>query len=155
MIRKENKTVRWHQLTSNEGNYIMGMLGEFKEFALKSNFVDMATGIVIGGAIGTVVKSLVSDIIMPPIGLALGGIDFSELAIKLQDKVGDKPEVAIKYGSFINNLISFLIIMAAIFMIIKVINTAKAQFEKEEEEKASEPPRNEVLLEEIRDLLKK
>ncbi|MGH1407629.1 MAG: large-conductance mechanosensitive channel protein MscL [Rhodomicrobiaceae bacterium] len=131
------------------------MLGEFKEFALKSNFVDMATGIVIGGAIGTVVKSLVSDIIMPPIGLALGGIDFSELAIKLQDKVGDKPEVAIKYGSFINNLISFLIIMAAIFMIIKVINTAKAQFEKEEEEKASEPPRNEVLLEEIRDLLKK
>ncbi len=155
MIRKENKTVRWHQITSNEGNYIMGMLGEFKEFALKSNFVDMATGIVIGGAIGTVVKSLVSDIIMPPIGLALGGIDFSELAIKLQDKVGDKPEVAIKYGSFINNLISFLIIMAAIFMIIKVINTAKAQFEKEEEEKASEPPRNEVLLEEIRDLLKK
>jgi len=133
----------------------MGMLGEFKEFALKSNFVDMATGIVIGGAIGTVVKSLVSDIIMPPIGLALGGIDFSELAIKLQDKVGDKPEVAIKYGSFVNNLISFLIIMAAIFMIIKVINTAKAQFEKEEEEKASEPPRNEVLLEEIRDLLKK
>jgi large conductance mechanosensitive channel len=155
MIRKENKTVRWHQITSNEGNYIMGMLGEFKEFALKSNFVDMATGIVIGGAIGTVVKSLVSDIIMPPIGLALGGIDFSELAIKLQDKVGDKPEVAIKYGSFINNLISFLIIMAAIFMLIKIINTAKAQFEKEEEEKASEPPRNEVLLEEIRDLLKK
>ena len=133
----------------------MGMLGEFKEFALKSNFVDMATGIVIGGAIGTVVKSLVSDIIMPPIGLALGGIDFSELAIKLQDKVGDKPEVAIKYGSFINNLISFLIIMAAIFMLIKIINTAKAQFEKEEEEKPVEPPRNEILLEEIRDLLKK
>lgn len=133
----------------------MGMLSEFKEFALKSNFVDMATGIVIGGAIGTVVKSLVSDIIMPPIGLALGGIDFSELAIKLQDKVGDTPEVAIKYGSFINNLISFLIIMAAIFMIIKAINAAKAQFEKEEEEKPSEPPRNEVLLEEIRDLLKK
>lgn len=133
----------------------MGMLSEFKEFALKSNFVDMATGIVIGGAIGTVVKSLVSDIIMPPIGLAMGGIDFSDLAIKLQDKVGDTPEVAIKYGSFINNLISFLIIMAAIFMIIKAINAAKAQFEKEEEEKPSEPPRNEVLLEEIRDLLKK
>lgn len=133
----------------------MGMLSEFKEFALKSNFVDMATGIVIGGAIGTVVKSLVSDIIMPPIGLAMGGIDFSDLAIKLQDKVGDTPEVAIKYGSFINNLISFLIIMAAIFMIIKAINAAKAQFEKEEEEKPTEPPRNEVLLEEIRDLLKK
>lgn len=133
----------------------MGMLSEFKEFALKSNFVDMATGIVIGGAVGTVVKSLVSDIIMPPIGLAMGGIDFSDLAIKLKDKVGDTPAVAIKYGSFINNLISFLIIMAAIFMLIKVVNTAKAQFEKEEEEKPAEPPRNEVLLEEIRDLLKK
>lgn len=133
----------------------MGMLGEFKEFALKSNFVDMATGIVIGGAIGTVVKSLVSDVIMPPIGLALGGIDFSELAITLQDKVGDKPAVAIKYGSFLNNMISFLIVMGAIFMLIKIINTAKAQFEEEEEAKPTEPPRNEVLLEEIRDLLKK
>ena len=130
----------------------MGMISEFKEFALKSNFVDMATGIVIGGAIGTVVKSLVSDIIMPPIGLALGGIDFSKLAITLQDKVGDTEAVAIKYGSFINNLISFLIIMAAIFVLIK---TAKAQFEKEEEEKAAEPSKSEVLLEEIRDLLKK
>lgn len=133
----------------------MGMLGEFKEFALKSNFVDMATGIVIGGAIGTVVKSLVSDVIMPPIGLALGGIDFSELAITLQDKVGDKPAVAIKYGSFLNNMISFLIVMGAIFMLIKIINTAKAKFEEEEEAKPTEPPRNEVLLEEIRDLLKK
>ena len=133
----------------------MGMISEFKEFALKSNFVDMATGIVIGGAIGTVVKSLVSDIIMPPIGLALGGIDFSQLAITLQDKVGDTEAVAIKYGSFINNLISFLIIMAAIFVLIKMVNTAKAQFEKEEEEKAAEPPKSEVLLEEIRDLLKK
>lgn len=133
----------------------MGMIKEFKEFALKSNFIDMATGIIIGGAIGTVVKSLVSDIIMPPIGLALGGIDFSDLAITLQDKVGAQEAVAIKYGSFINNLISFLIIMAAVFMLIKVINTAKAQFEKEEAEKPAEPPRNEVLLEEIRDLLKK
>ncbi len=133
----------------------MGMISEFKEFALKSNFVDMATGIVIGGAIGTVVKSLVSDIIMPPIGLALGGIDFSKLAITLQDKVGDKDAVTINYGSFINNLISFLIIMAAIFVIIKAVNSAKAQFEKEEEEKPAEPAKSEVLLEEIRDLLKK
>ena len=133
----------------------MGMISEFKEFALKSNFIDMATGIVIGGAIGTVVKSLVSDIIMPPIGLLLGGIDFSNLAITLQDKIGDQDAVAIKYGSFINNLISFLIIMAAIFMIIKAVNAAKAQFEKEEEEKPAKPPKSEVLLEEIRDLLKK
>ncbi len=133
----------------------MGMIKEFKEFALKSNFIDMATGIIIGGAIGTVVKSLVSDIIMPPIGLALGGIDFSDLAITLKDAAGDQEAVAIKYGSFINNIISFLIIMGAIFMLIKMINSAKAQFEKEQEEAPSEPPRNEVLLEEIRDLLKK
>ena len=144
-----------NQLCHKEGKRNMGMIKEFKEFALKSNFIDMATGIIIGGAIGTVVKSLVSDIIMPPIGLALGGIDFSDLAITLQDKVGAQEAVAIKYGSFINNLISFLIIMAAVFMLIKVINTAKAQFEKEEAEKPAEPPRNEVLLEEIRDLLKK
>ena len=135
---------------------IMGMLNEFKEFALKSNFIDMATGIIIGGAIGTVVKSLVSDIIMPPIGLALGGIDFSDLSLVLKDAAAGQEAVAIKYGSFINNIISFLIIMAAIFMLIKMINTAKAQFEKEKEEAAAaEPPRNEVLLEEIRDLLKK
>lgn len=134
----------------------MGMLNEFKEFALKSNFIDMATGIIIGGAIGTVVKSLVSDIIMPPIGLALGGIDFSDLSLVLKDAAAGQEAVAIKYGSFINNIISFLIIMAAIFMLIKMINTAKAQFEKEKEEAAAaEPPRNEVLLEEIRDLLKK
>lgn len=133
----------------------MGMIKEFKEFALKSNFIDMATGIIIGGAIGTVVKSLVEDIIMPPIGLAMGGIDFSDLALTLKDKVGDQAAVSINYGSFINNCISFLIVMGAIFMIIKAINTAKAQFEKEQAEAPSEPPRNEVLLEEIRDLLKK
>lgn len=133
----------------------MGMIKEFKEFALKSNFIDMATGIIIGGAVGTVVKSLVSDIIMPPIGLALGGIDFSDLAITLKDKTGDQEAVAINYGSFINNIISFLIIMGAVFMLIKLINSAKAQFEKEQEEAPAEPPRQEVLLEEIRDLLKK
>jgi len=133
----------------------MGMIDEFKEFALKSNFIDMATGIIIGGAIGTVVKSLVSDIIMPPIGLALGGIDFSKLAITLQEAIGDKEAVTINYGSFINNCISFLIIMAAIFMIIKAVNSAKAKFEKEEAEKPADPVRSEVLLEEIRDLLKK
>lgn len=133
----------------------MGMIDEFKEFALKSNFIDMATGIIIGGAVGTVVKSLVSDIIMPPIGLALGGIDFSDLAITLKDKVGEEAAVSINYGSFINNLISFLIIMGAVFMIIKMVNAAKAKFEKEEEEKPAAPDPQVELLGEIRDLLKK
>ncbi len=131
------------------------MLEEFKDFAMKSNFIDMATGIIIGGAAGTVVKSLVADIIMPPIGYLMGGVDFSELGLSL-GKGFDGKDVIIKYGSFINSMISFLIIMGAIFLLIKVINTAKAQMEKEEEEAApAEPPRQEVLLEEIRDALKK
>lgn len=134
----------------------MSMIQEFRDFALKSNFIDMATGIIIGGAVGTVVKSLVADIIMPPIGLAIGGIDFSDLSITLQDKVGDKEAVAINYGSFINNMISFLIIMAAVFMIIKMVNTAKAKFEKEKEEEAAAAPDPQLeLLGEIRDLLAK
>lgn len=133
----------------------MGMIQEFREFALKGNFIDMATGIIIGGAVGTVVKSLVSDIIMPPIGLAVGGIDFSQLSIPLKDAVGDQEAVAINYGSFINNMISFLIIMAAVFMIIKAVNAAKQRFEKEEQEKPAAPDQQVVLLEEIRDLLQK
>ncbi len=135
----------------------MSLLDEFKDFALKSNFVDMATGIVIGGAVGTVVKSLVNDVIMPPIGLLLGGIDFSDLAITLKAASGEEPAVTINYGSFINNLTSFLIIAFAIFMLIKVYNAAKAQLEKEkeaEEAAPAEPPRTEVLLEEIRDALR-
>jgi len=136
----------------------MGMISEFKDFALKSNFLDMATGIVIGGAIGTVVKSLVSDVIMPPIGLLLGGVDFSKLKITLAEASGDAEAVAINYGAFINSLISFIIIMFAIFMLIKAYNAAKAELEgKEEEEAAAAPPeptKSEVLLEEIRDALK-
>lgn len=133
----------------------MSMLKEFQDFAMKSNFIDMATGIIIGGAAGTVVKSLVSDIIMPPIGYLMGGVNFSDMSFPMGVGADGKTEVAIKYGSFIDNIISFLIIMGAIFMLIKVINTAKAKFEKEEAEKPAEPPRQEVLLEEIRDALKK
>jgi len=135
----------------------MGMIQEFKEFALKSNFMDMATGIVIGGATATVVASLVSDIIMPPIGLLLGGVDFSDLKVPLQAATADAEAVAINYGSFINNLISFAIIMFAIFMIIRAYNAAKRAMEGEEEaaaEAPAEPPRQEVLLEEIRDALR-
>jgi len=133
----------------------MGMIQEFKDFALKSNFLDMATGIVIGAAVGTVVKSLVADIIMPPIGLAMGGVDFSDIKIKLAEAAGDKEAVAINIGTFINNLITFLIIMAAIFMIIKGFNAMKAKME--EEEAAAPPPEpaeDVLLLREIRDSLK-
>lgn len=132
----------------------MSIIKEFKEFALKSNFIDMATGIVIGGAVGTVVKSLVDDIIMPPIGYITGGVDFSALSLAI-GSAPDGSEVAIKYGSFLNSVIAFLIIALAIFMIIKAVNTMKRRFEAEQvAAPPPEPPRQEVLLEEIRDLLK-
>ena len=88
----------------------MGVIQEFKDFALKGNMVDMATGIIIGAAIGTLVGSLVKDVIMPPIGLILGGVDFSAIKILLKEAVGKSPEVAINIGTFINNIISFVIV---------------------------------------------
>ncbi|MEJ8570997.1 large-conductance mechanosensitive channel protein MscL [Microbaculum marinum] len=139
------------------------MLGEFREFAVKGNVVDMAVGIVIGGAFGTIVNSLVNDIIMPPVGLALGGVDFSSIMTVLKGE-GPYPSpaaaqeagaVTINWGLFINSLISFLIVAWALFMVIKVINRLKAQFEEKKEEGVAAPPRQEVLLEEIRDLLAK
>ena len=130
------------------------MLKEFKEFALKGNVVDLAVGFILGGAFGTIVKSLVNDVLMPPIGLLLGGVDFSALKIVLKD--GDAaakiPEVAISYGLFINNVISFLIVAWALFLIIKAMNTLKKKEEAAPEAPAA-PPKQEVLLEEIRDLL--
>lgn len=138
----------------------MGIVKEFQDFAVKGNVVDMAVGIIIGGAFGTIVKSLVSDIIMPPVGLLLGGVDFSDLFINLGSGAYDSLEAAneagapvIAYGSFINNIISFLIVAWAVFMLVKGINSLK----KKEEEKPAEPaapPKSEVLLEEIRDALK-
>ncbi len=130
------------------------VLKEFQKFALRGNVVDMAVGIIIGGAFGTVVKSLVNDVIMPPIGLFLGGIDFSKLAVKLKDAVGEQPAVLIKYGAFINSMISFVIVAFCVFLLVKAMNEAKERFQEEEEEAPTEPPRQEVLLEEIRDLLK-
>ena len=134
----------------------MGMINEFKEFAIKGNMVDMAVGIIIGGAFGTVVKSLVGDVVMPPIGKLLGNIDFSNLALSL-GAGADGKDVLLKYGSFINSLIAFLIVAFVLFLIIKAMNKAKAAFEEkaQEEEKKAEPPRQEALLEEIRDLLKR
>jgi large conductance mechanosensitive channel len=127
----------------------MGMLSEFKEFAMKGNMIDMATGIIIGAAIGKVISSLVEDVIMPPIGLLMGGIDFSDLGYTLQAATGDAPAIVLKYGSFIQSLLDFVIIAFAIFMMIKMMNKMKRN---QEEEVAG--PTTEDLLAEIRDVLK-
>lgn len=132
----------------------MKMLQEFNAFAMRGNVVDMAVGIIIGGAFGKIVSSFVADVIMPPIGLLLGGVDFSDLAITLKAAEEGQAAVMLKYGMFINTVIDFLIIAFAIFMVIKGMNSLK----KKEEEKPSappEPPADVKLLTEIRDLLKK
>ena len=129
----------------------MGMLQEFKEFAVKGNVVDMAVGIIIGGAFGKIVSSFVADVIMPPIGMILGGVDFSNLAITLKEAAGETPAVLLSYGKFIQSVVDFTIIAFAIFIAVKAINNMK----KKEEAKPAAPPKQEVLLEEIRDLLKK
>jgi large conductance mechanosensitive channel len=133
----------------------MFMLNEFKEFAVKGNVLDMAVGIIIGAAFGTVVQSLVNDVIMPPVGLLLGGVDFAELAIQ----IGTGPEgeaVNISYGLFINAVISFLIVAWAVFMIVRSFNRLKRQEEAAEAAPPAppEPTAEEKLLGEIRDLLK-
>lgn len=142
----------------------MGVLKEFQEFAVKGNVVDMAVGIIIGGAFGTIVNSLVNDIIMPPIGYAMGGVDFSGIMTVLSgDGTYSNPQqaaeagaVTINWGLFVNACISFLIVAFALFMLIKAINRLKRQFEQAPpDEKPAPPPREEVLLEEIRDLLAK
>ncbi len=131
----------------------MGMIKEFQDFAVKGNVVDMAVGIIIGGAFGTIVKSLVSDIIMPPVGILMGGIDFSEIVITLQQATADTEAVTMNIGVFINNVISFVIVAWAVFMLVKAMNSLK---KKEEAAPAAppEPTKSEVLLEEIRDALK-
>ncbi len=128
----------------------MRILKEFQEFAVKGNVLDMAVGIIIGGAFGTIVKSLVDDIIMPPIGLVLGGVDFSSFALTLKAAEGDTAAVAIKYGAFVNNLISFAVVAWAVFMLVKAMNNFK---KKQETAPPPAPPAQEVLLREIRDLL--
>ena len=132
----------------------MKMLNEFKKFALKGNVVDMAVGIIIGAAFGKIVSSLVGDVIMPPIGVLLGGVDFSSLAITLREATENQTAVILSYGKFINTVIDFLIVAFAIFMAIKAMNSLK---KKEEEKPAApaEPPADVKLLTEIRDLLKK
>jgi large conductance mechanosensitive channel len=103
----------------------MGMLKEFKDFAMKGNVVDMAVGIIIGAAFGKIISSLVNDVIMPPIGVLLGNVDFSSLAITLRQKSGDVPAVALRYGLFVNTVIDFVIVAFAIFIVIKQMNRLK------------------------------
>lgn len=132
----------------------MGIAKEFKEFALKGNVVDLAVGVIIGAALGKIVSSLVTDVIMPPIGLLLGGLDFKDLKIHLKPAVGKNPEVSINYGLFINTAIDFIIIAFVIFLAIKVINALKRK-EEAAPAVAPEPTKEEVLLTQIRDLLAK
>ena len=132
----------------------MGMMSEFKKFAMKGNVVDMAVGIVIGAAFGKIVSSFVNDILMPPIGMMIGGVDFSQLSYTLKEAVGETAAVTINYGNFIQTALDFIIIAFAIFMVVKGMNRMK----KKEEAKPAEPPKptnEEVLLAEIRDLLQK
>jgi large conductance mechanosensitive channel len=133
------------------------MFKEFRDFAVRGNVIDMAVGIIIGAAFGTIVKSLVSDVIMPPIGILLGNVDFADFFITLSGQSQPTLEAAKKagavtlnYGAFINTVISFVIVAFCVFLLVKQMNRLK----KKEEEKPAEPPKQEVLLEEIRDLLK-
>lgn len=132
----------------------MSMIQEFKEFAVKGNVVDMAVGVIIGAAFGKIVSSFVTDVVMPPIGVLVGGVDFSKLAVTLQEATITAPAVVISYGKFIQTVVDFTIIAAVIFMVIKGINTLRRRAEQAEAAPAA-PPAQEVLLMEIRDLLKK
>ncbi|ADM08396.1 large conductance mechanosensitive channel protein [Parvularcula bermudensis HTCC2503] len=144
----------------------MGIINEFKQFAVKGNVVDLAVGIIIGGAFSTIVKSLVNDVIMPPIGWLTGGVDFSSLYINLQDITGAEAAYAsldaareagapvIAYGLFINNIISFVIVAWAVFLLVKGMNSLQKKAEDEKAAAPVEPPKDVVLLTEIRDLLK-
>jgi len=140
------------------------MLKEFKEFAMRGNVLDMAVGIVIGAAFGTIVNSLVTDVIMPPVGLALGGVDFTNMFVTLRDgakaagpyaslaAAKDAGAVTLNYGLFVNSIVSFLIVAFAIFMVVKGANSLKRQ--QAEAPAPPAPTKDQLLLTEIRDLLK-
>jgi len=130
-----------------------GILKEFREFAVRGNMIDIAVGIIIGAAFGKVVSSLVADVIMPPIGAILAGVDFTKLAITLKQASGDNPAVLLYYGRFIQSLVDFIIIAFAVFLLVKGVNKLKRR-----QETAPPPPpspsKEEILLAEIRNILK-
>jgi large conductance mechanosensitive channel len=125
-------------------------MNEFKKFAMRGNVVDLAVGIIIGGAFGKIVSSVVADVIMPPIGLLVGGVNFTSLTITLKEAAGKAPAVTLNYGNFLQAVFDFLIVAFSVFLLIKAINT----LQKKEEEAPAAPPKQEVLLEEIRDILR-
>jgi large conductance mechanosensitive channel len=132
----------------------MSMMKEFRDFAMRGNVVDMAVGIVIGAAFGKIITAFVNGVLMPPIGLLVGGVDFSDLALTLQEASGEVAAVTLNYGAFVQTVVDFIIIAFAIFMVVKAMNKMK----KKEEAKPAAPPEpsaEETLLTQIRDLLKK
>ncbi len=131
----------------------MKMLKEFRDFISKGNVLDLAVAVIIGAAFGKIVTSFVNDILMPPIGILMGGVDFKDLSVVLQDAVGEVPAVTLNYGMFIQNVIDFLIIALCVFLVVKVANNLS----KKKEEAPAAPPaptKDQELLTEIRDLLK-
>ena len=128
----------------------MKIVNEFKAFALKGNLMDMAVGIIIGIAFGKIVTSLVNDIIMPPLGLLIGGVNFSDLAIVMKPAIDDNPAVSLNYGNFLQVIFDFIIVAMAVFFVVKAMNIAK----KKQVEQPVLPTKEEVLLTEIRDILK-
>lgn len=133
----------------------MSMMSEFRDFAMRGNVVDMAVGIVIGGAFGKIVGSFVNDVLMPPIGMLIGGVDFTNLAVTLKEASGDVAAVTLNYGSFVQTVVDFVIIAFAIFMVIKAMNRMKKKEEAAPPPAPPKPSAEETLLTEIRDLLKK
>lgn len=129
----------------------MGFFKEFQKFAMQGNVMDLAVGVIIGAAFGKIVSSLVNDIVMPLVGLLMGGVNFSDLKLTLKAAEGDKPASTLNYGAFAQNIVDFLIIALAIFIVIRAINSMK----KKQAEVPPAPTNQEVLLTEIRDLLKK
>ncbi|MGI6680151.1 MAG: large-conductance mechanosensitive channel protein MscL [Bdellovibrionota bacterium] len=137
---------------------IAGILKEFQEFALRGNVVDMAIGIIIGAAFGKIVTSLVNDILTPPLGLLIGGVDFKDLKLVLKEATNGTPQVALNYGNFIQTTLDFIIVSLAIFAMIKAMNALRniaiKERKKEGIELKEEPTKEEILLTEIRDILK-
>ena len=128
----------------------MSMIKEFKEFAMRGNVIDLAVGVIIGAAFGKIVSVLVDKVIMPPIGVLLGGGDFSKLAIRIKDGVGEQPPVLIQYGEFLNAVITFFLVTVCVFILIKVMKRMRLK-----KDITPTPTQSELLLAEIRDLLKK
>lgn len=132
----------------------MGVLQEFKTFAMRGNVVDMAVGIIIGAAFGKIVSSLVSDVIMPPIGVLAGGVNFADLSLTLKTATADVPAVTLNYGSFLQASVDFIIVAFAVFLLVKGINALNRKQAEDKPAAIPAPSREVVLLEEIRDLLK-